>query len=64
MTIYGYDINTGEPITNYRDRLVHIGNGSYEKLSSISIEDRKRRYKFSSSISLEVSYKKIGFEEH
>ena len=54
MTIYGYDINTGEPITNYRDRLVHIGNGFYEKLSSISIEDRKRRYKFSSSISLEV----------
>lgn len=60
----GYDINTGEPILSYADRMVHAGNGFYVKASEITEEDKKRHYHFCGSVDGEVAFKKQGFEEH
>ena len=59
----GYDINTGEKITKYQDRMVHEGNGYYRKASDITEEDLKRKIRFFASVDTEVSYKRLGFDE-
>lgn len=59
----GYDINTGEPILTYADRLEHVGLGYYQKTSEITQEDRERRERFFGSIDAELRIKKMGFEE-
>lgn len=60
----GYDINTGEPITEYRNRLEHVGNGYYVATSSLTKKDRDRKKMFDLSVDLELKFKKQGFEEH
>ena len=62
-SFFGYNINTGEPIYKYEERLCHIGNGFYERSCDITKEDLERRKKFFASLDLELAFKKMGFEE-
>lgn len=60
---FGYDINTGEPIYKYENRMVHVGNGFYDKACNITQEDLDRRKKFFASLELEVAFKKNHGDE-
>ena len=51
---YGYNINTGEKITNYDERMVHVGLGYYERACDITQEDIDRRKKFFASVDEEI----------
>ena len=59
----GYNINTGEPIYHPSHRMVHVGNGYYERSCDITAEDIARRTRFFASIDQEINFKKLGFEE-
>ena len=59
----GYNINTGEKITSYHERMVHTGNGYYSRACDITEEDLKRKMRFFASVDAEVSYKRLGFDE-
>lgn len=63
MKNLGYNINTGEPITHISERMVHVGNGYYEKACDIDQKSLDRRRKFFLSVTSEVYYKKQGWEE-
>jgi hypothetical protein len=62
--IYGYDLNTGEPILDYKDHLVHQGNGFYTKASEITREDIERNHRFFATLESELLFKKMGRDEH
>lgn len=53
---YGYDINTGEPIHKWEDRLIYMGDGTYKKASSITKEDVERKKIFCASVTEELQY--------
>lgn len=59
----GYNINTGKQITNYSERMIHVGNGFYEKACDITQEDLDRRKRFFASIEDELFMFKLGQEE-
>ena len=60
---YGYNINTGEKIHYISHRMVHTGNGYYQRACDITEEDLKRRARFFASIDQEVMFKRLGFDE-
>jgi len=59
----GFDINTGEPITLWSKRLVHVGLGYYQPADTITKEDLTRRQRFFASLDAELSFTKLGMEE-
>lgn len=63
MKVLGYNINTGRPIYHPSMRMVHVGNGYYERACDITEADLKRRSRFFASIDREVLFNKLGFDE-
>lgn len=59
----GYDINTGEKIHHPSHKMVHVGNGYYQKAYEITDEVLKRRARFFASIDQEIQFKRLGFDE-
>jgi hypothetical protein len=60
---YGYNINTGEPIHNYEERLIYIGGGNYKKACDVTEEDMERKKRWMMSIDSELHKFKLGLEE-
>lgn len=63
---YGYNINTGEPITEYEDRLVYVGGGEYMKASEVTKEfiDRRKKWLSSIDVDLKSTFFLAGQEEY
>ena len=59
----GYDICTGQKITDYNKRLVHVGLGYYQPADTITKEDLTRRQRFFASLDSELTFAKLGMME-
>lgn len=59
----GFNLNTGEPVASWPERMVHIGNGYYARACDITKEDLTRRQRFFASLDSELSFAKLGMQE-
>jgi hypothetical protein len=62
--LLGYNINTGLPVKSWDERMVHVGNGFYERACDITKEDLSRRQRFFASLDAELTFAKMAREEH